>query len=290
MFNTKTSSKDEVIAFMKAGRFKMENACKVSLTEDEINADNKRIKCSVEFILGNNNEEGFDFYVHDKPQTVGCEQAMEYRLDPLKINREENVFGSKEVSREVKSLIMEDKSGTIHYFIMQGDEELPKEIFEKAGLKKADLTVVGIVAYTANPATVISLCNKADKEVVVHEKSFTPSAFLCNNGGSRFASVVMSPKHYESSMNNLKNLFQNGISYNTFDGTMESFISNTQRESETKVNYFSPGASAANESTTPLGQSNSEEAKNITPRTSIALTKKFSVFSIVPNVPERATN
>ncbi len=156
-------------------------------TEPEKN----RILQSVNFLISPGN---FLCYFNSKPETIGCDEAIKYRLYP-EFQEQEKKDGIKigvPLRNEVKSIVME-KNGEIYCFTMTGENNL--NIKKKFKLEKANLEKYNIIPFTVNPGNIMAL---ADLGVKIHffmHEDLRKQKFLCNNLGSRVALPVRQSKH-----------------------------------------------------------------------------------------------
>ncbi len=144
------------------------------------------------------------------------QDTMQYRLDPTK--KALGVHGK----HETKSMVMENND-KIYYFIMPGDTNLDNDIVASLGLSVAKLNKYGIIPYTVNPATVMSLGDKSGKPVSVFiHKDLDEPEFLCNNLGSKFLSYTVSKDHSRKPIETLA--LEKGIEVKRYDGSFGDFI------------------------------------------------------------------
>jgi hypothetical protein len=179
------------------------------LYEDDI-----RIRHTIDFLM--NVDGDFEFYVSSKPPTVGCKEAAEFRINPEKILRgEKNPFGI-ELASEVKARVKK-RGDALYFFIMPGDKNLDEKIASQ--LPIADLSGLGVVEFTVNPATVLSA---SDKLVRIFQHQELSGEFLSNNLGSRFLSCTISQDHYRQALAKLCETKK--CEMREYDGTYGDFV------------------------------------------------------------------
>ncbi len=194
---------------------------KNGINEAYLRDDDARIIDTIKFLINSRND-NFEFYINSKPLTRGCDEALKYRLNPLKALKENSsdIFGVGG-EHETKSMVMENNNN-IYYFIMPGNNNLNNDIVTNAGLSVANLSKYGVVAYTFNPATVMSLSDKGKTVNVFIDQGLEKPEFLCNNLGSRFLSYTVNKEHSCQAIENLA--LQKGIELKTYDGSFKDFM------------------------------------------------------------------
>lgn len=213
-FTTATSTAKDILKYAITLRDAMAKECGALLSEAELREDNIRIKHTVDFLMDVASD--FEFYVSVKPKTRGCQEAVEFRINPEKILRgEENPFGV-ELAIEVKAQVRK-RGDEFYFFIMPGDKNLDEKIDSQ--LPIADLSALGVVEFTVNPATVLLA---SDKGVYIFQHQELDEEFLSNNLGSRFLSCTISQDHYRQALAKLCETQK--CEMREYDGTYDDFV------------------------------------------------------------------
>ncbi len=97
---------------------------------------------------------------------------------------------------------------------MPGNKNLDNDILDNTGLSVAKLNVYGIIPYTVNSATVMSLSNQKKEVNVFIDEGLDKSEFLFNNLGSRFLSYTVTTEHSCQAIQNLAS--QKSIEFKDF--------------------------------------------------------------------------
>lgn len=173
----------------------------------------------------------FEFYVSNKPKTHGCKEAAEFRINPEKILRgEENPFGI-ELASEVKSQVKK-RGDALYFFIMPGDKNLDEKIASQ--LLVADLSGLGVVEFTVNPAAVL-LASGGVVRIFQHQE--LSGEFLSNNLGSRFLSCTISQEHYRQALAKLCEAKK--CEMRKYDGTYSDFVKEADLNPEGTISTLS---------------------------------------------------
>ncbi len=119
-FSTKSSNADDIFEYaIKERQKELEKLTKENLYKNGINKkylenDNIRIRNTISFLM--NSDDNFEFYINSKPLSKGCDDALKYRLNPLKVLKKDSkdIFGVDQ-KHETKSIVMEKESNLLFF-------------------------------------------------------------------------------------------------------------------------------------------------------------------------------
>jgi len=213
-FTTALSTKEDVLKYALTQRDLIIKELGILLKESELREDNIRIEHTINFLIDVEND--FEFYIANKPPTRSCEEAAKFRVNHEKIlRREENPFGIK-AANETKSIVRK-RGDALYFFIMPGDRKLDEKIASQ--LPAADLSRLGVIEFTVNPATILSA---SDKVVHIFQHQELNGEFLSNNLGSKFLSYAISQEHYQKALAKLCG--SKKCEVNIYDGQYDDFV------------------------------------------------------------------